>query len=323
MNTNLPLISVIIPNYNHEQYLVQRLDSIFNQTYQNFEVILLDDCSTDESRTILSEYASNPKVSYCIFNDKNSGNTFVQWQKGIELAKGNFIWIAESDDFCDSSFIAEVIKPLLNNSDVVLSYCQSNKVDENGKKTGNWTRFTEIFESDFFSKNGIVDGNYFIENFLIFKNVIPNASAVIFRKENFKTGFLEFNKDLKYCSDWIFYFKMIVNRKIAFIPESHNNFRYHTNSVIANAVKNENKIRIISIELLARKAQISFLKKNKPFNYYKIVSKNKALVRNLKYKKAKLLLENKQYIKGFLLLLTVLDKCKIIVLKIFTSKKEI
>ena len=93
-----PLISIIVPNYNHEKYLKQRLESVFNQTYSNFEVILLDDCSTDSSLNILAEYIKNSKVSHCIFNEANSGNTFIQWNKGISLAKGDYIWIAESDD---------------------------------------------------------------------------------------------------------------------------------------------------------------------------------------------------------------------------------
>ena len=64
-----PLVSIIIPNYNHALYLKERLDSIFNQTFQDFEVILLDDCSTDTSREVLAEYAKKDKVSHCIFNE--------------------------------------------------------------------------------------------------------------------------------------------------------------------------------------------------------------------------------------------------------------
>jgi glycosyltransferase involved in cell wall biosynthesis len=304
----LPLISVIVPNYNHEKYLVQRLESILNQTYPNFEVILLDDRSTDNSRTILNQYASNSKVSHCVFNDVNTGNTFVQWNTGIHLAKGDFIWIAESDDFCDSNFIENVIKPLLENPDVVLSYCQSHRVNEKGEITGNWISHTETLNAEYFSKNELSDGNYFIENFLIFKNVIPNASAVIFRKEaSFVCDFLEIDRDLRYCGDWIFYFKIILNNKIAFVSKSYNSFRYHKNSVIATALKNENRIRIIDIDFVMRAQQIDFLKKNKPSNYLNIISNNTKIIRNLKYEKALLLLNKKQYVTGFLLLISVVD----------------
>lgn len=99
-----PTVSIIVPNYNHSKYLNQRLDSILNQTYQDFEVILLDDVSSDNSVEILQAYSKHPKVSHLIVNEQNSGNTFKQWQKGIALAKGTFVWIAESDDFCEPHF---------------------------------------------------------------------------------------------------------------------------------------------------------------------------------------------------------------------------
>ncbi len=186
MKGNLPLVSIIVPNYNHEKYLVQRLECIFNQTYSNFEVILLDDCSSDKSREILLGYAKNPRVSHCVFNTTNSGNTFIQWNKGIELAKGDYIWIAESDDFCELNFLEELIQPVLNDHKIKLVYCQSNKVDEMGKITGSWLNHTDNLDASLFLTSFVMDGNEFIERFLIHKNVIPNASGVLFQKERTK-----------------------------------------------------------------------------------------------------------------------------------------
>ena len=104
------LISIILPNYNHAIYLIDRLDSIFNQTYQNFEVIILDDASTDDSLAILNMYRNHPKVSNFIRNEKNTGSPFKQWAKGLRLAKGDLIWIAESDDDCDLNFLESQVK---------------------------------------------------------------------------------------------------------------------------------------------------------------------------------------------------------------------
>ena len=64
----MPKVSIIVPNYNHSKFLEKRLDSIFNQTYKDFEIILLDDCSTDDSLKILNEYVTRPNVSYLIVN---------------------------------------------------------------------------------------------------------------------------------------------------------------------------------------------------------------------------------------------------------------
>ena len=70
------MVSVIVPNYCHEPYLKERLDSILSQTYEDFELIILDDCSNDRSRDVIEQYSSNPHVSHIVYNEKNSGSTF-------------------------------------------------------------------------------------------------------------------------------------------------------------------------------------------------------------------------------------------------------
>jgi glycosyltransferase involved in cell wall biosynthesis len=304
-----PFISIILPNFNHEKYLKQRLDSIFNQTYSNFEVILLDDCSSDNSKEILSQYAKNEKVSYCIFNEINSGNTFKQWAKGIELAKGDLIWIAETDDYCDHSFLEKLIKPFQNDSDVVLAYCQSNRVNEFGKKTGNWLNHTNDLDSNLFQEDFALDANEFIEKFLIFKNVIPNASAVVFKKESVNINeYFDLEPEFRYCGDWMFYFKLIINKKVSFVAESLNNFRYHSNSVIAKALQTEKRIAIIDIDYKMREVLINYLFKNKVRNFKRIKSINNFIKRNfLAYEKAFLLVRSGKKTQGYLLLLTVID----------------
>ena len=100
-----PLVSIIVPNFNHAAFLAQRLESIYNQTFSSFEVILLDDASTDNSIEILNLYKNHPKTAHFIINTINSGSPFKQWQKGVELAKGELIWIAESDDYAAINFL--------------------------------------------------------------------------------------------------------------------------------------------------------------------------------------------------------------------------
>src|SRR3989442_15683408 len=97
--------SVIVPNYNHASFLRLRIESVLVQTYQDYEVILLDDCSTDNSREILASYRNNPKVRI-EYNERNSGGVFKQWNKGVRMARGRYIWIAESDDYADACFLA-------------------------------------------------------------------------------------------------------------------------------------------------------------------------------------------------------------------------
>ena len=80
-------VSIIVPNYNHARFLPKRIDCILGQSLQDFELILLDDCSPGESRSILSQYAGDPRVRI-EFNEVNSGSTFKQWNKGVQLARG-------------------------------------------------------------------------------------------------------------------------------------------------------------------------------------------------------------------------------------------
>lgn len=229
----MPTVSVIIPNYNHAPYLTQRIESVLNQTYQNIEVIILDDCSTDNSKEIIEKYRNNPKISNIIYNEQNSGSTFKQWNKGVRMAKGDWIWIAESDDSANKHLIEKLLLPITKDNSIVLSYCQSNRMNTAGLITGDWHNHTKHLERDY-EINFITDGISFIKNDLLDRNVIPNASAVIFKKKAFiKAGCTD--EDILYNSDWLLWMKILVDGKISYNSEILNNFRYHNNSVIAKA----------------------------------------------------------------------------------------
>lgn len=223
----MPKVTVIIPNYNHARYLNQRIKSVLNQTYQDFEVIILDDYSTDNSKEVLGEYAANPKVSHVIFNETNSGSVFKQWKKGIGLAKGEYIWIAETDDFCESGFLATAIDAL-ESSYSSLFFCQSDNVDENNNKIGDFLFWTESLKSVNWDVSFTMDGSEFIKKSLCYKNVIINASAVVFRKK--ALGDLPDDiTDFKCCGDWKTWLIILQQpgAKIAYSPLSLNSFRTH------------------------------------------------------------------------------------------------
>jgi len=120
----MPTVSVIVPNYNHSRFLQRRIDSLLRQTFQDFELILLEDCSTDDSRSILSLYAKDPRVRI-EFNEANSGITFREWNKGVRLARGKYVWIAESDDYADVHLLEKLVAVLDEEPTVTFVYCQS------------------------------------------------------------------------------------------------------------------------------------------------------------------------------------------------------
>lgn len=122
-------VSVIIPNYRHAPYLQERIDSVLAQTWRDFEIIILDDCSPDNSREVIERYRGNERITHIVYNEQNSGSTFVQWQKGFDLSQGEYIWIAESDDFAEPGFLAACVEQLDQDPACTLAYTESRLVD--------------------------------------------------------------------------------------------------------------------------------------------------------------------------------------------------
>ena len=178
----MTLVSVIIPNYNHATFLRLRIDSVLNQTFQDFEVIILDDCSTDASREIIEDYRSHSRVVAVFYNEKNSGSTFLQWMKGMELASGRWIWIAESDDIADRYILQRVMEVTEANENTGLVFVQSHMINHEGQILGSMISHTSIFKSPIWDSNFRMSGLEFIRRFMLIQNSIPNASAVFFKR---------------------------------------------------------------------------------------------------------------------------------------------
>lgn len=239
----MPKVSIIVPNYNHARFLHQRLESIFNQTYQDFEVILLDDCSTDDSRTILERYRNHSKVSTIVYNEQNSGSTFKQWEKGIRLSTREYVWIAESDDYCEPTFLSELVTKLDEYPNVGIAYCQSISVDSNTKYLNSWIDHTQVFVPNIWQNSFISNGLSAIKNLFIYRNVIPNASAAVIRKAAFEaTTGLE--TQMKLNGDWFLWIKILRKADLLFIAENLNYFRQHnTNKTTKQNTKNYNNLK--------------------------------------------------------------------------------
>src|SRR5258708_5869766 len=181
---NPPEISVIIPNYNHAPYLRQRIDSVLNQTYHDFEVVILDDNSTDGSGEIINSYRSQPRIKIIDFSEINSGNPFRQWEKGLRLSSGEWVWIAESDDYAAPTFLEKMINTVKDKPNIGMAYCDSIVV--HGQETLENT-FALIknkkFNTNRWSTDHINDGKKEIFDFLLLGGTINNSSAVLFNKK--------------------------------------------------------------------------------------------------------------------------------------------
>jgi len=219
-------VSVIIPNYNHAIFLTERIESVLNQTNQNFEVIILDDCSTDNSKEIINRYKNDTRISHIIFNDSNSGSPFFQWKKGIELAKHKFIWIAESDDYIDPTFLEEVLQRFNTDEKIGIVYCDSNIV-ENEKVVKDFYKGyrNQNFNTKRWNNDYVNDGKNEIENYLFFECTINNTSAMVFKKDLIDQNIFTELQKFKYSGDWYFFLCIAYNCKISYISKALNYFR--------------------------------------------------------------------------------------------------
>lgn len=235
-----PLVSVIVPSYNHAVFLTERLKSIKNQTYTNIEIILLDDASNDDSVDVLEKFKQCEKrVVHTDYSVENSGQTNTQWIKGVERAQGDYIWIAESDDVASPEFLAVLLAEFAVNEDIALAYCDSLIIDKLGDSIGRYdygsTNYKNIWQQSF-----IKDGVDLIRDYFIFLNIIPNVSAVLFKKEHLQKALVV--NDLKYCADWSCYIRLAIAHKIAFVNQKLNQFRQHINTTRNHDIESYNVV---------------------------------------------------------------------------------
>lgn len=217
-------VSVIIPNYNHADHLQQRIETVLDQTFRDFEVIILDDRSTDGSKEVIEKYRDHPAVTHVVYNDVNSGNPFLQWKKGIDLAKGEWIWIAESDDYADKHFLEKLLTELGDRKDVGLIYCDSYIVSGN-TPAGSFAPIKNAkFGTDRWSKNHFNNGLSEIEGYLLPEGTINNSSAVLFnRKVLIEAN--PFDLNLRYIGDKYAFVKVLAQSDIVYVKDVLNYYR--------------------------------------------------------------------------------------------------
>lgn len=140
MTGNSPLVSVIIPVYNANKYLRDCIESVRKQTYNNIEVILIDDASTDGSKNLISEYMLKDKRIKAIFNKNNKGLASPNRNKGLSSANGDFVCFIDSDDHIDNNWVESLLKiSLEKKSDITLGLVKVEVEDQ-----GTTKRFGDI-----------------------------------------------------------------------------------------------------------------------------------------------------------------------------------
>jgi glycosyltransferase involved in cell wall biosynthesis len=224
--------------------LKQRVDSVLAQTFQDFEIIILDDYSQDNSREIIESYRGHPHIRI-EFNSVNSGCVFKQWNKGLQLARGGYVWIAESDDYSSPEFLERLVGVLERNPKIGVAFCDSFRVcgDEMSPARERWFgEFAKFYERDF-----TANGQEYVASQMLFFNTIPNASSAIFRRD-LAVQIGGADESFLLSGDWLFWIRMLRLSDIAYVAIPLNYYRYHEQTArhanLNNGVMLEDALRI-------------------------------------------------------------------------------
>lgn len=255
-------VSVIMPNYNHAPYLKERMESILAQDYPEYEVILLDDASTDESAAILSEYAKHPKVKAFLQSESNSGNTFVQWERGLKEATGDYVWIAESDDVAAPTLLSRLVEAI-EEKHATLAFCHSQWIDAAGKPIAR-------SRDPRWNKDFSMVGDTFVRRYLLGYCTICNASAVLFKREAAAVVDMYQVQQFTASGDRLFWIQIALQGRVAYVADSLNKFRQHTDKVSGSAeYKGLNIVQDHTIyQMISPMLQLSGSEKNTICGYH-------------------------------------------------------
>jgi glycosyltransferase involved in cell wall biosynthesis len=258
-----PAVSVVVPNFNYAKYLRQRIESIWAQTVTVAEIIILDDHSTDDSEAVIAELAQRRGVTLRVVrNDVNSGSVSRQWARGVALAQGDLVWIAEADDFADPAFLAGVL-PAFDDRATVLSYSQSRMVDEDGRVIApDYLGYVADIDPVRWTDDFRASGPEEVAGALAVKNVVPNVSAAVFRRAALAAVLethLEAMAACQNAADWLCYIRLLQDGgAVAFTARPLNNHRRHAKGItIANADRRHFEEIVAMQDLAASVAPVS------------------------------------------------------------------
>lgn len=263
-NTINPLVSVIIPVYNRAELILETINSVLNQTYQDFEIIIIDDGSVDNTKQVI-ESIKDSRIKYIY--QENAGTSAAR-NNGTKNAKGEWIAPLDSDDIWLPEKLEKQINFLKNNPDIDICNTWVEAFSKNTTK-----KWTNINDSESIATGLLFDSTLF-------------HSASLIRKELFDKYNINYNVNYKSSLDYDLWVKFAqVSAKFYVIPEILVRYRIHENQISTNQkndqIKNAAKIRITLLnklgitptdEEIELHESIGYLKPQNNFNFYKKVN---------------------------------------------------
>ncbi len=245
MNNSNPLVSVIVPVYNHEKFIGKTIKSVMSQTYQNWELLVVDDCSIDRSWEIIQEYAKKDSRIRVFRNNQNMG-LIPNWKFLLDNSRGDYIAFLEGDDFFCRDNVETKIRAFGKNLDVGMVYCDFDIVNEAG----------EIVMENYCRKNGVhVYKNEVIrpEEYL-FSSLAPFStySQIMIRRNVLRiSGYprsLDEAAKVFLPSDWDFNFRVSTKNRVYFTDGSLLKYRKHTTNNSADMPTASQHYKLLFLE---------------------------------------------------------------------------
>ena len=218
-------ISVVVPTYNCGKYICETIESILNQTYEFFEIIVVDDGSTDDTRKVLKPYIEGEKLRY--FYQENKGPSAAR-NRGILKANGEYIAFLDADDLWANNYLEQCIDCLCENSDDLV---MTDNYDYVYSKDG------ALIDKKYSSKKKkVANENRLYEMlFRVFQDGVSGDIRIVIKRVCFdKIGF--FDENLRFLEDWDLWLRIAKNNlKIGYIQEPLSIYRRHSNSACRNS----------------------------------------------------------------------------------------
>lgn len=223
------MISVIIPSYNHEKYIQRCIDSVLKQTYEDFELIIIDDGSKDNSNQIIASY-SDSRITYIKQENSGAHNTI---NRGLSLAKGEYFTILNSDDEYDIQRFQKCMDVFKHDKEIDFISTWMNIVDDKGKILGVKEAWKNMQPWEIKNENlSFLDSNNYVLNALM-ANFVATTSNMIFKSKVYeKIGGM---RNLRFAHDWDFLLRVCSQYHCYNLEESLMNYRVHgTNTISTN-----------------------------------------------------------------------------------------
>ncbi len=209
-----PSVSFVIASYNYARYVGQTIKSLLAQNYDALEIIVIDDCSPDNSREVLQRFSDEPRVRL-VFHDTNLGNIRT-YNEGLRMARGDFIGIVGSDDYAlRADAVARQVAIFEQHPTVGFVYSAHTYVDENSKPF-------RVFQpwSDDYVRDGLVEFRD-----LAFRNYVPHTGTLVRRRCHDELGLYDLN--LPHAADWELWLRLAGRYDVGYVAEPLYAYRIH------------------------------------------------------------------------------------------------